>query len=345
MSQDLAEFDTELTADVVEWRPISNNDKENIKQLVCGTYYLNAETRQRQGRLYYFDFNTTTNDLTQNDVVNYCDSGILDLKWLNSSKLATIDSNNILKIFQTNNSKFKLETEMNLNQSDETDDAIGLTLDFLKQKSSSNCFKILTGDSKGKLNLVRLENENINLIETIHSCDYEVWSVLIDRNHSDLIYSGADDSILKMWDVRESGSKDKASKQWINIFGAGVCSIIQPDRLIMEGYSLENNLICGSYDEKIYILDKRNTKRSVKESNKLNGGVWKIKLHPVKDLFLCACMHTGVHIVDTNTLTSQVYYDKHQLNTLAYGCDWSPDGTLISSCSFYNHNMRIWKMN
>ena len=108
----------------------------------------------------------------------------------------------------------------------------------------------------------------------------------------------------------------------------------------------ENHILCGSYDEKIYLLDKRNKKKAIQESKRLNGGVWKMVLHP--DYIVCACMHTGLHIVDYNSLESCFYYEKHQLNNLVYGCDWKSSKTqkevLIASCSFYNHQLRLWKL-
>ena len=77
----------------------------------------------------------------------------------------------------------------------------------------------------------------------------------------------------------------------------------------------------------------------------MDGGVWKMKLHANRDVLLCACMHTGVNIVDLDRLHRLLYYDKHGLNNLAYGCDWSqlePD--LVATCSFYNHSLRLWKI-
>lgn len=76
-----------------------------------------------------------------------------------------------------------------------------------------------------------------------------------------------------------------------------------------------------------------------------------MKLHPKKDILLCACMHTGAHLVDTSTFSSQLYYDKHGLDNLVYGCDWKPltNDTnsvkdIIATCSFYNHELRIWEL-
>lgn len=83
-----------------------------------------------------------------------------------------------------------------------------------------------------------------------------------------------------------------------DIFEGGVTSILTPGRISAEGVSFltgygPDNVVCGSYDERVYVLDKRALKRSVLESEKMQGGVWKMKLHATRDLILCACMHTG----------------------------------------------------
>ena len=62
-------------------------------------------------------------------------------------------------------------------------------------------------------------------------------------------------------------------------------------------------------------------------------------------------MHIGVHLVDTTYLSSKLLYEEHGLNNLAYGCDWKNkysnsimENDLIASCSFYNHNLKIWQI-
>lgn len=341
---DVLEFDTKLTADVVEWQP-TNNKIENSDLLACGTYYLDKEKNQRQGCLYLLQININEKSYDIIKTLNYDSSGILDLKWINNNYLITIDSKNELKLlnYQKEPNLFGPTVSIKL-----AENSIGLTLDYMKL--DENSYKVVSTDTFGNLNIISINNNNLILEKEFKAHDYEVWSTLIDKNDPNIIYSGADDCLLRMWDVRQSDHK-KANE--CSLFEGGVCSIILPQRYdqhqtLLPGYST-NNLICGSYDERIYVLDKRNMKRSVKQSKKLNGGVWKIKLHTNKNMLLCACMHTGLHIVETdNDLETQLYYDGHGLNNLAYGCDWHPLGTdhrdTIASCSFYNHNLRIWNV-
>lgn len=326
--QDLFEFDTKLTADVVDWRPgCSEESSENI--LASGTYYLDKEKNQRLGRLYLLRVNFQENKLDVVNELEFENAGILDLKWIDANRLLTIDSNNHLKILSYDSSLSVLDTyEI---ENDQQDLSIGLTLDF-------NDSRVLTSDTKGFLSLFSVGESNIELVNRFKAHDYEVWSVFQDRDDLNLVYSGADDCTLKIWDLRDT----TRAVGKCQVFQGGVCSILNTNSISGKYAGNSSTLFCGSYDERIHVIDRRALKSSVAESKKLNGGVWKIK--PNRDILLCACMHTGVHIVD-NELDSVLYYNKHGLDNLAYGCDWLHVGSsVIATCSFYNHNLRIWKL-
>lgn len=345
--KDLIEFDTKLTADVVEWRPLESSNSQNSNILACATYYLDKELNQRLGNLYMLEMSQDKNSVQVINSLNYATSGILDFKWISHDNLVTIDSNNNLKLlnFDQENSLIK-----EIEQISPSQNSIGLTLDFKKNNDAS--FKILSSDTLGYLNLVNIDNQQFNPVKNFKAHDLEVWSVLIDKNDDNIIYSGADDCVLKMWDLREPDHKQSGQ---CKVFEGGICSIILPQRndanlTCLNGYST-NNILCGSYDERIYVLDKRNLKKSLNQSEKLDGGVWKMKLHSNKNLFVCACMHTGLHVINSESLKSELYYDKHGVNNLAYGCDWKPSigslnpkSDIIASCSFYNHELRIWEL-
>lgn len=329
--EDVIDFDTKLTADVTEWRPTGDQN-----HLACGTYFLDKENNSRLGLLYLLDIDHFSKKIQVVETKEFQTSGILDLKWLDGEKIITIDSNNCLKLFDIDQKlKFINSDEMMIGG----EKSIGLAIDFIKE---SNTIKILTSDTLGYLNLTVIEN-SMKLETRLKAHELETWSILMDKNDTNTIYSGSDDCSLKVWDLRE-GRKSSECK----IFEGGVTSIALPQQLDgswLNSYN-QNNLLCGSYDEKIYVLDKRNLKKSVKESKKLNGGVWKMKLDGQRGLILCACMHTGVHVVDSEKLQSQLYYDKHGLDNLAYGCDWKNIGqdSLVATCSFYNHQLKIWKI-
>jgi diphthamide biosynthesis protein 7 len=332
---DLFEFDTQLTADVVEWIP------ELSGQLSCGTYYYDKQSLQRSGCLYVLKLNEQFDSLEKLTKLDFTDAGILDLKWLNSKSLVTIDSKNILKLISYDLDLFNLNVieELGLNES-----AIGLSIDVLSQR-------IASVDNQGYINTLHLSDDKFALEHSFKAHDAEAWSIHNDRFDQNVLYSGADDCLLKMWDLRKP---NKRAINESNVFEAGVCSILTPSRNnkdILNGFT-ENNIFCGSYDERVYLLDKRNLKKCVSKSEKLRGGVWKMKLSPFENHLVCACMHIGLNIVDLASLKLEMNYEKHGLDNLAYGCDFyskrvdkmGENCDLIASCSFYNHNLRVWKL-
>ena len=340
--EDLIQFDTKLTADVCEWQPTENyNSSDSI--LACATYYLNKEINQREGCLYIMNFNSITNKFNEINAINFESSGILDMKWLDHKHIITLDSKEAIELFNFESLKSVYKLELN---GKENDDSIGLAFDFITNTSKTNISKLVSSNSKGKLNILNCEDgQNMSIDSQFDAHEFEIWSVHIDRKDVNIIHSGADDNYLKIWDLRDNL---KHPKQQCSLFNGGVTQILGPysaNGLIMKDFN-ENNLLCSSYDEQIYVLDKRNFKKYVKNSKKLNGGVWKMHVNE-DNLILCACMHTGVHVVELESLESKLYYDKHGLNNLAYGCDWlktEKSEYLTATCSFYNHELRIWKI-
>ena len=94
-ARDIVEFDTKLTADVVEWRPV-----EKSTTLACGTYFLDKERNKRLGCLYLLDYVSDKGQLSVTDEVGFNESGILDFKWLNQTLMLTIDSTNNVDLLE-----------------------------------------------------------------------------------------------------------------------------------------------------------------------------------------------------------------------------------------------------
>lgn len=106
------------------------------------------------------------------------------------------------------------------------------------------------------------------------------------------------------------------------------------------------------------LFDTRQLSRPVIQAQ-VGGGAWRVKWHPDavrKQHLLVACMHDGFKVIDfdtvaTNSNTSlnwriSTRFDKHE--SLAYGVDWSyastnQEGTLVASCSFYDHSLQLWR--
>jgi len=100
----------------------------------------------------------------------------------------------------------------------------------------------------------------------------------------------------------------------------------------------ENQVITGSYDEKLRFWDERNLKYEI-QSLQVDGGVWRIKQRSSDGRLLIGAMHGGFCVVINNEVVAR--YDEHQ--SLAYGADWITD-SLAASASFYDHLMTIWSI-
>jgi len=198
--------------------------------------------------------------------------------------------------------------------------------------------------SKGELCLVKIREAVAELETSWNAHDMEAWIVTKDRFQPSLLFSGADDCKMKIWDTRQGCDfpvhVDKRSHTM------GVCCLqSHPSR--------EFTLCSGSYDEKIRVWDTRNMRAPVTMfSHDTGGGVWRVKWHPHKpELLLAACMHAGFSILQTDSAMSSirtlVTYTAQE--SLAYGADWmqsDPTGTaqsdVVATCSFYDKLLHIW---
>ena len=55
-------------------------------------------------------------------------------------------------------------------------------------------------------------------------------------------------------------------------------------------------------------------------------------------------MHAGFHVVrvTSDTLSLESAFDTE--GELAYGAAWHPqDGALAATCTFYDHNLQLWR--
>lgn len=187
-----------------------------------------------------------------------------------------------------------------------------------------------------------------------------------------MLYSGADDGILKIWDLRQEQSvtsacsltdyKGSLSTYLPNRHDAGVTSVC------FSPYN-EYYFASGSYDGIVRIFDKRkfNTYGGISTCQPLNsvdvgGGVWRMKWKKEFNEIAVASMHSGVHLLSCNeeeelsaTLSTttnisplppkpriSLCYNKH--TSMAYGVDWCPGGKGIVSCSFYDHGAHFWRV-
>ena len=178
--------------------------------------------------------------------------------------------------------------------------------------------------------------------------DAEIWVTCWDSSDPFRLYSGADDTILKIWDNRVSPTNAMTRINWHQ---AGVTAI--------EHHPFRENLFAsGSYDEYVCVWDKRHLCKPILEHRITGGGIWSIRWHPQDaSKMLLSCMHEGFHILSMNATEMELspikdhgvvkelfHYREH--TSLAYGGDWFPGSTfdlsIMATCSFYDHQLHLW---
>ncbi|CAK9834201.1 Diphthine methyltransferase [Anthophora retusa] len=284
MFHTLDTFDTEFSADSVEWCPI--NSFKNI--FVCGTYQLikdeeltsnSSLSSKRLGRIYMFQVveNGRLKLLQKLDV-----PAVLDIKWAhvicqNKILLGVVNSLGYLQIYhlRDNDEQKHLELLIQERVADE-DEILALSLDwFTGRLTSSNALssKIVVSNSKGFISLFELNDNALNQINSWNAHEFEAWIAAFDYWNTNVIYSG---------------THAIASNR---VHGAGVTSI-------HSNVTREFLLSSGSYDEMLRLWDTRNFKQPISEIN-LGGGIWRLKWDPfLQRYLLAACMYGGFRIID-----------------------------------------------
>jgi diphthamide biosynthesis protein 7 len=335
-----ANFLTDCPPDSIEWCPIQKD------VFACGTYLYNPENTTREGSIYLFKYNSLAKSI---DVIQHQKTdGILDLKWIQYSPdltfLSTVSALGQLSLYNANDLTKPVICEDVTN-----DQTIALSHSWLYEKNNY----VVICDQQGYLTLCELDSTNgLRFSQSWLAHEYECWTCAWDKHDLNLVYSGADDTLFKIWDIRDCKQAIHINKKHT----MGICSIDLNE-------NNQHEILTGSFDEYLRQWDKRQMNEPLKQI-KLGGGVWKIKAHPLnKDLLLCACMQNGFVIVDLKTLTILCNYKQH--GSLAYGCDWQYDDSMnqltdlmddcmneetkilsesiIASCSFYDKTVHVWK--
>ena len=151
-------------------------------------------------------------------------------------------------------------------------------------------------------------------------CPAEVWCVGRDPS-TGLYVSGADDGLLKGWDLR-------ASKPALALrHGAGVTAVLCDDDAVAT----------GSYDESVRLWDLR-APAAPTASVAVGGGAYALARDG--DGYLAACMGAGVRVLRAAPLAVAGVYDHH--GSVVYGAVRHGASRRIASCSFYDRGVHVW---
>lgn len=327
-TRSLQVFDTELSADTVEWCPIPQ--WHNI--LACGTYQLQKgpdagpeDAATRIGRLYLFKFRQQGPMCPPLSELQRIDTpAILDIKWCHvpvSERpllgMATASGElQLHRLIDSQEGRCALQTVTSLGLGP---DKLALSLDWSTGRGNSSDVRVVSSDSAGCVNVLSLGENSLTAVSQWKAHDFEAWISAFSYWDTQLVYSGGDDCKLKGWDLRMGPSSPTFTSRRHSM---GVCSVhSSPHR--------ERILATGSYDEQVLLWDERNMRQPLSESA-LGGGVWRLKWHPTHEhLLLAACMYNDFHILHCqqalegsggacSVLASYILH-----NSLAYGADWS----------------------
>ncbi|AWP07037.1 putative diphthamide biosynthesis protein 7 [Scophthalmus maximus] len=325
-TRSLQVFDTEQSADTVEWCPVSPN--HNI--LVCGTYQLQKgagvedATQSRTGRLYLFDFRREESMSPPLTELQRMDTpAILDLKWchvpvLGKAMLGTAAATGELQLYTMSDGQEGSCSLQTLSSLEVGAERLALSLDWSTGRMDSSDVRLVCSDSAGCVSVLSLAEGALTALSQWKAHDFEAWISAFSYWDTQLVYSGGDDCKLKGWDLRVGPSCPTWTSKKHSM---GVCSIhSSPHR--------EHILATGSYDEQVLLWDGRNMRQPISQSA-MGGGVWRLKWHPTyQHLLLAACMHNDFHILDcqqalegSGSCSVVASYILH--NSLAYGADWS----------------------
>jgi len=322
----------------------------NKNLFTCGTYQLienndEKSSSNRIGSLILYEMFDGTNEVSKLHVVPT--NAILDMKWYQNNA----SSNNVLSLADScgNALFFELDEDNKklIKKHEKVIDknSLCLSTDWVHAAKPDD---VLYSLSSGNLVHYRYSTDTIINIWEAHSL--EAWIIANDMHNTNTVYSGADDCLLKIWDLRTLSKPCSVKKHLM-----GVCSI-------QSHPCHEHYFAVGSYEETLCIWDNRNLKSSI-STTETGGGVWRVKWHPnYTNYLLTASMHDGFKIVEfTESYTKSdivLSYKSHE--SLAYGTDWLVDkshddnGVLgdsnsiincnIASCSFYDKKMTVWKI-
>ncbi|KAJ9451618.1 Diphthine methyltransferase-like protein [Diplonema papillatum] len=325
MSTALLSWDTQRPADMIERNP------DQPDELAVATYELQKGTDglpdQRHGTIHRLRI--TCNAETEAPALEAVDAvdgtGVFDLKW-------HPQGNGAFSIAGADGSAHVYKDWRHAGQTPSVQCADAGKDDYcLCVGWSLDGQQLAYGSRNGRMCLA--DAASLEQHQAWDAHEHEVWvASWIDRS---VLATGSDDGRLKLWDTRIGFDFPTASRR----FDAGVTAVS------MSG----GNLLIGSYDERLHVLNPSALKRDLATSEPLGGGVWRVKPCPdeASDSLLVAAMQGGGYklSVDGEEVVQEAHFGLHE--SMVYGCEWlvpSPGHKgLVATCSFYDHVLHVWE--
>ena len=345
-----ARFDTQLTADSVEALP------DDRSTFVCGTYQLEGDGT-RIGRLHLLSLRDSNLQLLhQLDV-----QGIFDLKWVQLNAqwhLSQAAADAALYIWALDRNAATLaaaDSSVHRTPLSDVEGAMALSLDWHDGGDPQVAVTLSTG------HLVVLQGaEGGFAVHTewqahgLQGFGGEMWCGVWDPHSPHVLYSGADDCLLKTWDVRDTTRAAQTKRHMMGV----TCVAPHPTHPHLLAY--------GSYDEHVRLVDRRQLRSELADLHIEGGGIWRLKWHPEVRARMCvAAMHAGAAVVECDRavvstddgptpseaeaeapLTVCGRHVEH--GSMTYGIDWVRDpavgGDVLGTCSFYDRTLHLWRV-
>lgn len=197
-------FDTEFSADSVEWCPSENH----ADIFVCGTYQLTldeskesskSETKKRVGRIYLFQ--VVKNESLHLKLLQQLDvAAVLDMKWAHTKSdsgkilLGVVNSEGFLQIYELTHDEgtlvLKFVSEVLTNES--SDPTLALSLDWSTVLRVNDELKVSVSDSQGSVSLFKISSSGCEIERIIswNAHNYEAWITAFDYWDTNTVYSG-----------------------------------------------------------------------------------------------------------------------------------------------------------
>ncbi|KRX07323.1 WD40-repeat-containing domain [Pseudocohnilembus persalinus] len=227
---------------------------------------------------------------------------------------------------------------------------------------------VITGTDQETVNILQISANDFELInaETIRKHEFSVWACAVCPQNPEFNYlSGGDDCHLKLLDLRMPNKIGMVNKQ----------SHIQGITTINFSPHDANVFATGSYDEHLRMFDIRKINQELLDYKRA-GGVWRARFDlNDKNKILCGIYSENYFELIDYSDPNQCKLHKKQLNfqlyiftqcyqiqnipiiyqgnivqtfkdheKLAYSCDISLDSQYISTCSFYDKKLNLWKI-